>query len=131
LFFIDNINIKDPKTTYNNEKVIFKIRRYILEHIIWIDGILINLERAKCTISGAKSQFCMPKLQIVEFVCDTLKRHLNISKVIKIIKWPFPNDITEVKIFVRVAIYYKIFIKNFAIIAAPIYSLIKKEIRFI
>jgi hypothetical protein len=34
LFFINYINIKGPKTTYNNKEVIFRIRRYILKHII-------------------------------------------------------------------------------------------------
>jgi hypothetical protein len=50
--------------------------------------------------------------------------------VIKIIEWPPPNDIIEIRVFIGVAVYYKIFIKNFALIAAPIYSLIRKGIRF-
>jgi hypothetical protein len=57
---MDNINIKGPKTIYNNEEIVFGIRRYILEHIIWIDGILTDLKRAGYTILKAKSQFCMP-----------------------------------------------------------------------
>jgi hypothetical protein len=64
------------------------------------------------------------------FIYDILGRHFNTSKIIKIIEWPFPNNIVEIRVFVKVAIYYKIFIKNFAFIAALIYSLIKKEIRF-
>jgi hypothetical protein len=32
--FINNISIKRPKTTYNNKKVVSRIRRYILKHII-------------------------------------------------------------------------------------------------
>jgi hypothetical protein len=51
---MDDINIKEPKTTYNNEKVIPEIRKYILEHIIWIDRVLANLERARYTIPGVK-----------------------------------------------------------------------------
>jgi hypothetical protein len=95
-----------------------------------MDRVLANLERAGCTISGAKLQFYMPKLRIVGFICDALGRHSNTFKVIKIMKWPPFNDIIEARAFVRVAVYYKVFIKNFAIIAAPIYSLIKKKIRF-
>jgi hypothetical protein len=127
---MDDINIKKPKTIYNNEEVVSRIRRYILEYIIWMDGILANLEKAGCTISGVKLQFCMSGLRIMEFVYDILRRHPNISKVIKIVKWPFFNDITEVRVFVGVAIYYRVFIKNFAIVAALIYFLIKKGIRF-
>jgi hypothetical protein len=128
---MDNIGIKGPKTTYNNEKVISGIRKYILKHIIWMDGVLANLKRVECTILEAKSQFCMPELRVIGFVCDILGRHSNIFKVIKIVKWPSPNDIAEVRVFIRMAVYYKIFVKNFAVIAALIYSLIRKEIRFV
>jgi hypothetical protein len=83
---MNDIDIKGPKTIYNNKEVILRIRRYILKHIIWINGILANLERARYTISEAKSQFYMPKLRVMEFICDTLKRHPDIFKVIKIIK---------------------------------------------
>jgi hypothetical protein len=128
---MDNINVKGPKTTYNNEEVIFGIRRYILKYIIWMDGVLADLEKIGYTILGAKSQFCMPGLRVIRFVCDALKRYFNIFKVIKIMKWPFPNNIVEVRAFIRVVVYYRVFIKNFAIVAAPIYSLIKKGIRFV
>jgi hypothetical protein len=127
---MDNINIKGPKTIYNNKEIIFGIRRYILKYIIWINRVLVNLERVRCTISEIKSQFYMPKLRIIKFICDTLRRHFNISKIIKIIKWFFPNNVIEVRAFIKVTVYYKIFIKNFAIVAAPIYFLIKKGIRF-
>jgi hypothetical protein len=70
----------------------------------------------------------MPRFRVVRFVYDILKRHFNISKIIKIVKWLSPNNITEVKAFIRMAIYYKVFIKNFAVIAAPIYFLIKKKL---
>jgi hypothetical protein len=95
-----------------------------------MDRVLANLERAKYTISGVKSQFCMPGFRIMGFIYDALERHPNIFKMIKIMKWPSSNNIAEARAFIKMAIYYKIFIKNFAIIAAPIYFLIRKRIRF-
>jgi hypothetical protein len=83
---MNNIGIKDFKTIYNNKKIISKIRKYILKHIIWMDEILTNLEKTRYTISKAKSQFCMPRLRVIKFIYDTLKRHPNISKIIKIMK---------------------------------------------
>ena len=83
---MDDIGIKGPKTTYNNEEIVPGIRRYILKHIIWMDGVLADLERAGCTISGAKSQFCMPRIRVIRFICDALKRHSDIFKIIKIVK---------------------------------------------
>jgi hypothetical protein len=96
-----------------------------------MDRVLADLKRAGYIILRVKSQFCMPRLRIIRFIYNTLRRYLNIFKIIKIVKWPFPNNIIEVKTFIRVTIYYKIFIKNFTIIAVSIYSLIRKRIRFI
>jgi hypothetical protein len=92
-----------------------------------MNGILTNLKRAEYTISRAKSQFYMPKFRVVGFICDVLERHSNTFKIIKIMKWLLPNNVAEVKVFIKVTIYYKMFIKNFTLVAAPIYSLIKKN----
>jgi hypothetical protein len=91
---------------------------------------LTDLERAGYTILGIKSQFCMPRFRVIGFICDALGRYSDIFKIIKIVKWLFPNDIIEVRVFVRVTVYYRIFVKNFAVIAALIYFLIRKKIRF-
>jgi hypothetical protein len=88
---------------------------------------LANLKRVGYTILKTKSQFCMPGLRVIRFIYDILEWYPNTFKIIKIMKWPLPNNITEVKIFIKVAIYYKIFIKNFAVIAALIYFLIRKK----
>jgi hypothetical protein len=48
------------------------------------------------------------------FICDILRRHPDTSKVIKIVKWPSLNNIIEIRVFIRVAVYYRVFIKNFA-----------------
>src|SRR6266536_2863163 len=56
LLFIDDIGVKNPKIIYNNKKMAPDIRKYVLEHIQWLDEILADLERASYTISGAKSQ---------------------------------------------------------------------------
>jgi hypothetical protein len=65
------------------------------------------------------------------FICDVLGRYPDIFKIIKIVEWFLPNDIIEARVFIRVVIYYRMFVKNFTLIAAPIYSLIKKGIRFV
>jgi hypothetical protein len=46
------------------------IRKFMLVHIQWLDGVIVDLERAGLTIAGGKSQFCMEGIKIVCFVCD-------------------------------------------------------------
>jgi hypothetical protein len=50
---------------------------------------------------------------------------------IKVIReWPTPRNVTEVRSFMGLAGYYKIFIKGFSKIAHPITSLQKKGVKF-
>lgn len=56
--FLDNVEVKKPKTKYNNKKVAPKIRCYILEHIQNLDKVVADLERAEIIITKGKFQFC-------------------------------------------------------------------------
>lgn len=80
--FLDDVGIKGPKTTNNNEKLAPGIRRYVVEHIQNLDKALADLERAGVTIAGAKC-------------------------------------------FYGTCVYYRIWIKDSAQVAAPIYHLFK------
>ena len=73
--FVDDVGVKGLKTIFNNEKIIFRARWYILEHVQSLDRVLADIERAGATISGVKSQFWMAGLKIVGFVCDAQGRH--------------------------------------------------------
>lgn len=85
--FLDDIGVKGPKTTYGDKEILPGIWRYMYKHMIWLDGVLADLELAGCTISGKKLQFCMPGIKIVGFVCDLAGRHPDSSKVVKILEW--------------------------------------------
>ena len=82
--------------------------RYIIEHIIWLDGVLADLERARCTILGAKSHFCKDKIIVVGYRCNGKGRYLEELKVAKIIYWRDCEDITSAQVFLGVAVYYQI-----------------------
>jgi hypothetical protein len=91
---MDDIGVKGLRTIYNDEEAAFGIRRYMLEYIMWLNDVLADLERAGCIILGPKSQFCMPRIRIVSFVCDYLEKHPNFAKVIKIIEWAESLDVS-------------------------------------
>ena len=128
--FLDNVGVKRPKTTYNNKELVPRIRRYVVEYIQNLDKVLADLERAGVTITGAKSQFCRAGIKIVEYICDANGRHLDTSKVLKILDWPECTNITSARVFMGVCVYYRIWIKNFAQVASPLYHLFKKNILF-
>jgi hypothetical protein len=84
--FVNDIEIKKLKTTYNNEFSLFEISRYVMKHIQWLNNVLIDIERTNCIIFEENFQFCCEELKIVEFVCDVEDRYSNTTKMIKILK---------------------------------------------
>jgi len=70
---------------YNGEESLLGIYRYILEYIIWLDGVLVDLEQARYIILGAKSYFYKDKIIVVGYRCNGKGRYLEELKVAKII----------------------------------------------
>ena len=88
----------------------------------WVAGL---------TISGFKSAIGMPGVNIVRMVCDYDGRRPKVKKVQKILDWLTPQNVKQARGFVGIVVYYRIFIKDFATIAAPIYQLFRKGKGFI
>ena len=127
--FMDDVGVKGPYTTYDNEETIPGVRRYVFEHIQNLDKTMDRIERAGACI-GAKSQFCHDGMNIVGFICGSNGRTPATSRVIKILEWPPCQNITEGRAFIGICVYYRIWIKDFAMIAAPIYALFRKGVKW-
>ena len=70
---------------YSREESLLGVRRYIIEHIIWLDRVLADLERARCTILGVKSYFYKDKIIVVGYRYNRRGRYLEELKVAKIV----------------------------------------------
>ncbi len=131
LSFVDDIEMKESKITYNDEFIVSEIRRYVMKHIQWLNDVLANIEKTDCIIFEKKSQFCCEKLRVIEFVCDVEKRHSNTTKVIKILNWSSCQDVVDVREFIEICVFYRIFIADFVFIAQFIYAFLKKNVSFV
>src|SRR5438552_7523684 len=125
--FLNNISVKGLLFIYNNKEAIPSIWQYVLKYIQSLNRTLVRLERAGCIIRS-KSQFCINRISIVSFVYKAEGRSLDSAKVIKILKWKPCTDIRKARAFIKVCVYYQIWIKNFFTIAKPIYYLFKKGV---
>lgn len=123
--FLDDFGIKGPKTTYNNEVAFPGVRRYVLEHLKNLDETLYLLELAGMSISAEKSQFVMQGVAAVGWICDGDGRRPDEVKVAKIIEWPTPTSVFEVRSFMGLAVYFRVVIQGFAQMASPMYRLLK------
>jgi hypothetical protein len=83
--FIDDLGVKGPKIDYRGEEALPGVRRYILEHLIWLDSVLADVERSGITVAGGKSQFLMAAMIVVGYICNGEGRQPDSSKVEKII----------------------------------------------
>src|SRR6204780_2435826 len=89
-----------------------------------------DMWKSGLTISGFKCAIGMPGIRIVGMICDSEGRGPEEGKVAKILDWPVPLNTTEARGFIGLAVYYRIFIPQFSIIAAPIFWLFRKGIGF-
>ena len=128
--FMDDVGVKGPYTDYGNEEALPGIRRFIFEHILNLDKTLERVERAGVSIRP-KSQFLKKGMTIVGFSTGDFGRLPEASKVIKILEWPSCSNLTEVRSFVGVCVFYKIWIEFFAIIAEPLFLLQRKGVDWI
>ncbi|PLW40210.1 hypothetical protein PCANC_17965 [Puccinia coronata f. sp. avenae] len=127
--FIDDGGIKGPRSTYNGEvlKENPGIRKFIWEYAVTLERILFRIEEAGLTISGKKFACCVPALDIVGHVVSKEGRRVSKQKKNKIITWPTPADVTELRGFLGLVTYVRIFIENLSEKAAPLRQLTRKE----
>jgi hypothetical protein len=123
--FLDDIEIKKPRSRYNDEEVFGfpGVRRFILKYIQSLDAVLADLERAGFIISAEKSVFYIIGLKIVGYVYDINGRHSNFVKVLKILEWDRCDDVAEARAFIGICGYYRIWVAYYTFIAEPIYQL--------
>jgi len=130
--FLDDIVIKGPTTTYNDECLPDQpgIRRYVYEHLQNIDKVLLNIELAGCTIAVKKSQWLQKTATVVGYLCGSGGRRPDQANIIKIMEWKECSNLTEVRSFVGMTGFYKIWIEKYSEITIPFQKLMKKNATF-
>jgi hypothetical protein len=123
--------MKRSKITYNDEFIVSEIRRYVMKHIQWLNDVLADIEKTDCIIFEKKSQFCCEEFRMIEFVCDVERRHSDTTKIIKILNWSSCQDVVDVREFIEICVFYRVFIADFVLIAQSIYALLKKNVSFV
>jgi hypothetical protein len=81
-------------------------------------------------VAGLKSSWCKPGIKIVGYVCTEKGRFPGAKKVEKIVLWPACMLVKEVRAVLGVGTYYRIVIKDFALLAAPLFHLLRKRMEF-
>ena len=106
-FFIDDINIKDSRSNYNEKEFLSEIWLFIMKHFQWLNAVLVNLGKTDCIISNKRSRFCLFELKIVDFICDSNDKFSKITKITKIFEWYSYCNVSKVRAVINVCVYYR------------------------
>ncbi|OMJ17406.1 Retrovirus-related Pol polyprotein from transposon, partial [Smittium culicis] len=128
--FIDDGCIKGGVEKYEN-LTNEGIRIYVHKHIDDVVEILTTLKTTGMTINTKKCRFGLAKVEVVGFVCSEEGRKPTESKINKILLWPRPRNIKELRGFLGLTCFYRVWIKSYSVIADPLYKLLRKDESYI
>ncbi|MBW0555897.1 hypothetical protein O181_095612 [Austropuccinia psidii MF-1] len=128
--FIDDGGIKGPRSTYQHEtlKENQLIRRFVWEYEVTIERILFKIEEAGLTISGSYFACCVPELDIVGHVVLLGGRKISKKKINKIQNCPRLTAKKEVRGFLGLCAYVRMFIQDFSQVSAPLRRLTREDV---
>lgn len=119
--FIDDLPIKGPSSTYpddNGKPETLSanpgIRRFVWEHAIDVNRCMHRIKQAGATFSATKTQICRPEVLILGQKCTPEGRRPDEGKIEKILKWPLPRDISQVRGFLGLCGTVRIWIAGYS-----------------
>ncbi|KAF9553054.1 hypothetical protein CPC08DRAFT_738030 [Agrocybe pediades] len=125
--FVDDIPVKGPPTRYELPGGGYEtipenngIRRFVWEHLHNVNRVIQRIKHAGGTFSGLKSYLCVPSAIIVGHRCTYEGRMPEEKRLQKIVDWPVPQSLTEVRGFLGTLGTIRIFIQNYAMHSKPL-----------
>ncbi|GBG73683.1 hypothetical protein CBR_g17025 [Chara braunii] len=110
---------------YLDDILIFS--KIVEEHVAHLDKVLSLLRQHKFKINGEKCEFGRTRVLYLghEISAEGLKP--DDAKVASIRDWPRPQSVTEMRSFLGMTGYYRTFVKNYSVVAAPLTDLTRLD----
>ena len=100
------------------------------DHEVHLRKVLEVLREQKLYAKYAKCKFWESTVHFLGHVISTGGITVDPEKVTPVREWKRPKDVNQIRSFLGLAGYYRRFIKNFSILAAPMTRLTKKDVKF-
>ena len=127
--FVDDVGLKGPTSTYQDEEVAPGIRRFVYEYASTLDRFFARFIEAGITASGKKLVLATPRLHIVGTIVSKEGWHLEHGLVTKILNWGPLTSVTDVRSFLGTAGVGRKWIKGFSLIAKPLTQLTRLAVQ--
>lgn len=112
LIFFDDMLVYS-KTLEEHAEHVRKVLEILWQHKLYA-------KRSKCT-------FFTPHIKYLGFVVTQDEITMDRAKVKDILEWPVSNSVKEIRGFLGITRWYKVFINDYSLIVAPLTNLLKKE----
>lgn len=100
------------------------------EHLERVEQVLEKIGKSGMKLKPEKCHLLQESVNFLGHVVSKDGVLPSADNVAKILQWPRPQNITEIRQFLGMASYYRRFIQGFAKIANPMVRLTKKEVDF-
>lgn len=100
------------------------------EHLAHVRLVFDTLKKFNLKLNAEKCVWLASEIKVLGFIISGLKVRTDPEKISALVERKPPTNVRELQQLMGMLNYYRKFIQNFAHIAAPLYSLIKKDIKW-
>ena len=100
------------------------------EHAKHLRTVLSTLSEHQLYGKFSKCEFWLDYVQFLGPVVSKDGISVGPTKIDVVSKWPAPTNVTEIRSFLGLAVYYRRFVEGFSTLAAPLTALTKKDRKF-
>jgi hypothetical protein len=91
---------------------------------------LKKLKKINAIVKLKKCKFGKKNIEFLKYIVKKNRQQSEIRKIEKIKNIKKPKNVIEIRLFLRLYLYYRKFINGFLKITKPLNNLVKKDIKF-
>ena len=101
-----------------------------VDHLQTLETVLERLAKAGLQAKKNKCKFMVPSVDYLGYVIDAQGLYPHRDKVLAIQQVPTPSNVTQLKSYLGLLSYYGKFLPNLSTLLAPLYKLLRKDVRW-